>query len=305
MPVRFAVNVPNFGDYADARLIRSLAADAEASGWDGFFVWDHIVAWDANPVGDVWVHLAAAATATERIRLGPMVAALPRRRPWVVARQAVALDRLSGGRVTLGVGLGEPPGEEFAVFGEETDPRVRAAKLDEGLAVMTGMWTGEPFSFEGEHYRVEERTFLPRPAQEPRLPIWVAGAWPNRRPFRRAARFEGVAALALRDGELAPPSPDDVRALVGYVAEHRGSAEPSTCRFPSRCWTRPRSRTSSARSRGPARPGARCRRTRSSASRSRGTETASARARPLAECSRGLPRRDQRWRLNQAPPGPR
>lgn len=224
--MRFAVNVPNFGDYADPRLIASLAADAEAAGWDGLFVWDHIVAWDANPVGDVWVHLATAASATERIRLGPMVVALPRRRPWVVARQAVALDHLSEGRVTLGVGLGEPPEEEFAVFGEETDARVRAAKLDEGLAVITGMWTGRPFSFEGEHYRVEERTFLPRPRQEPRIPIWVAGAWPNRRPFRRAARFDGVAALAVREGELVPPTPEEVRALVAYVAEHRRTDEP-------------------------------------------------------------------------------
>lgn len=224
--MRFAVNVPNFGEYADPRLIASLAVDAEASGWDGLFVWDHIVAWDANPVGDVWVHLAAAATATERIRLGPMVVALPRRRPWVVARQAVALDHLSEGRVTLGVGLGEPPEEEFAVFGEETDARVRAEKLDEGLAVITGMWTGEPFSFEGAHYRVEERTFLPRPCQEPRIPIWVAGAWPNRRPFRRAARFEGVAALAVREGELVLPTPEDVRALAAHVAEHRGSDQP-------------------------------------------------------------------------------
>ena len=222
--MRHAVNVPNFEDYGDVRTVAALAADAEAAGWDGFFVWDHLAfvkAWKLR-IADPWLLLAGVALATERLRLGPMVTPLARRRPWKVARETVTLDRLSGGRLVLGVGLGEPPEDEYGSFGEPTDAKVRAAMLDEGLEVLTRLWSGETVSFSGRHYRVDEVAFQPTPVQRPRIPIWVAGAWPRRGPLRRAARFDGSAPLKVDDqGELVPLDADDVRGLLAVVGELR------------------------------------------------------------------------------------
>jgi alkanesulfonate monooxygenase SsuD/methylene tetrahydromethanopterin reductase-like flavin-dependent oxidoreductase (luciferase family) len=222
--MRYAVNVPNFEDYSDVRTVAALAADAEAAGWDGFFVWDHLAfvkAWKLR-VADPWVLLTGVALATERLRLGPMVTPVPRRRPWKLARETVTLDRLSGGRLVLGVGLGEPPEDEYGSFGEPTDPVVRAAMLDEGLEVLTRLWSGETVSFEGRHYRVDQVAFQPTPVQRPRIPIWVAGAWPRRGPLRRAARFDGSCPLKVdAGGELVVLEPDDVRELRAVVDRHR------------------------------------------------------------------------------------
>ena len=227
--MRYAVNVPNFEDYSDVRTVAALAADAEAAGWDGFFVWDHLVfvkAWKLR-IADPWLLLAGVALATERLRLGPMVTPLARRRPWKVARETVTLDRLSGGRLVLGVGLGEPPTDEYGSFGEPTDPKVRADMLDEGLEVLTRLWSGETVSFSGRHYRVDEVAFQPTPAQRPRIPIWVAGAWPRRGPLRRAARFEGSAPLKLDDqGELVRLDAEDVRGLLAVVGGLRQEQGP-------------------------------------------------------------------------------
>ena len=206
--MRYAVNVPNFEDYSDVRTVAALAADAEAAGWDGFFVWDHLTfvkAWRLR-IADPWLLLAGVALATERLRLGPMVTPLARRRPWKVARETVTLDRLSGGRLVLGVGLGEPPEDEYGSFGEPTDPAVRAAKLDEGLEVLTRLWSGETVSFQGRHYRVDQVAFQPTPVQRPRIPIWVAGAWPRR--ARCAAPPASTAAPPqARPRRRAPPRP--------------------------------------------------------------------------------------------------
>jgi alkanesulfonate monooxygenase SsuD/methylene tetrahydromethanopterin reductase-like flavin-dependent oxidoreductase (luciferase family) len=222
--MRYAVNVPNFEDYSDVRTVAGLAADAEAAGWDGFFVWDHLAfvkAWKLR-VADPWMLLTGVALATGRLRLGPMVTPVPRRRPWKLARETVTLDRLSGGRLILGVGLGEPPEDEYGSFGEPTDPVVRAAMLDEGLEVLTRLWSGETVSFEGRHYRVEEVAFQPTPVQQPRIPIWVAGAWPRRGPLRRAARFDGSCPLKVdAGGELVVLEPGDVRELRAVVDRHR------------------------------------------------------------------------------------
>lgn len=223
--MKFAVNVPNFGVYADAVSLVDLARRAEQAGWDGFFLWDHILVADNTPVGDPWVLLAAVATATTNIRLGPMVTPLPRRRPWKLAREVTTLDHLSGGRVVLGVGIGFPPEVEFGAFGEPIDERTRADILDEGLEVITGMWSGLPFSFEGRFYRIAEFTFLPPPVQQPRVPIWVAGMWPHRRPFRRAARYDGVVPIKVEDGELAVLQPQDVGAVIDYVDRYRTVAD--------------------------------------------------------------------------------
>ena len=217
------MGLPNVREYADPRLLVEIAADAEAAGWDGVFVWDHIAREEdpSVPATDPWIAVAGMAVRTQRVRLGVMVTPLARRRPWKVAREAVALDALSGGRFTLGVGLGGGPQAEFAAFGEEPDPRLRAERLDEGLAILDGLWSGEPFSFEGKHHRVSGARFRPRAVQEPRVPVWVAGRWPNRRPFRRAARWDGVFPVfeGVAAGEM--PTPERLAEAVAYTREHR------------------------------------------------------------------------------------
>jgi alkanesulfonate monooxygenase SsuD/methylene tetrahydromethanopterin reductase-like flavin-dependent oxidoreductase (luciferase family) len=228
MSVRCAVGLPNLREYADPRLLTELARDAEAAGWDGVFVWDHIAAREplSAPATDSTVAVAAIAGATERVALGIMVVALARRRPWKVAREAVSLDLLSGGRFHLGVGLGSGTYSEFEALGEDPDARVRADRLDEGLEIIDGLWTGEPFRFEGTYHRVPEAHFLPRALQRPRIPVWVAGRWPNRRPFRRAARWDGVFPTFEGIGHAEMPSPDTFGQAVDYTREHRSSQAP-------------------------------------------------------------------------------
>ena len=219
----YAVGLPNVRDYADPGVLVELAVEAEAAGWDGVFVWDHIAREEdpSVPATDPWIAVAGMAVRTERVRLGIMVTPLARRRPWKVAREAVAVDALSGGRFTLGVGLGGGPNAEFAAFGEDPDPRARADRLDEGLAILDGLWSGDPFSFQGEHHRVSGAHFLPRAIQQPRIPLWVAGRWPNRRPFRRAAQWDGVFPVfeGVASGEM--PTAEVLAAAVDYTREHR------------------------------------------------------------------------------------
>ncbi len=219
--MRYGINIANFGEWADARTLAGLAREAEAAGWDGVFLWDHLSFGYDGPVVDPWIALAAMALSTERVRLGTLVTPLARRRPAKLARETVSLDHLSGGRLVLGVGLGHPPDADFSAFGEDADARVRARKLDEGLDVLAGFWSGRPFSYEGEHYRIAETTFLPPPVQSPRIPVWVAGYWPHRAPFRRAARWDGVALDGWWDGR--PLTPDDLRAILAFIKEHRTS----------------------------------------------------------------------------------
>lgn len=221
--MRFALNVPNFGALSNPNTLTELAVDAERAGWDGFFLWDHILLWDRNPIADPWIALAAIAVATERIRIGPMVTPVARRRPWKVAREATSLDHLCRGRLVFGAGLGNPADAEFEAFGESPDARVRAAKLDEGLEIIAGMWSGEPFEFEGEYNRIEPFSFLPRPVQQPRIPVWIAGKWPNRAPFRRAARWDGAFPMRVGDEQM---TPGDVREVVAYLGRYRHAGKP-------------------------------------------------------------------------------
>jgi len=192
--MKFGVYLPNFGPYGDARLLSDLAVSAEQAGWDGFFLWDHITRYWPTDVADAWVSLSAVAARTERIRLGALITPLPRRRPWKVAREALTLDRLSNGRLILGVGLGSSGGSEveWDNFGEEINLRKRAGMLDEGLEIVNGLWSGEPFAFDGNYYHVKTSHFLPKPVQQPRIPVWVAGNWPHKAPFRRMARWDGM-----------------------------------------------------------------------------------------------------------------
>ena len=201
--MRFGLTLPIFDRLADPRLLAELAQAAEAAGWDGFFVWDHVrYRAPITAATDPWIALAAIATATERVTIGPMVTPLARRRPQIVARQAVALDHLTGGRLVLGVGLGlDASGEEFARFGEETDIRKRGQMYDEALDLLVALLSGENVNHHGSNYTVEDVQFLPRPVRG-NLPIWVAARWPNQRPLRRAARFDGVFAIDLTPAEL-------------------------------------------------------------------------------------------------------
>ena len=222
----YGLYTPNFGAQTTPRLLAELAAEAEQAGWDGFFLWDHML-YSLNqklPLFDPWVALAGMAMTTEHLRLGTTVTPLARRRPWKLARETVTLDHLSSGRLTLTVGVGDPDQADFGTFGEPTDPKIRAAMLDEGLEILNGLWSGKPFSFSGTHYQVKKCTFLPPPLQQPRIPLWVGGFWPHPRPFRRAARWDGAFPLNL-DGPFTP-SPQILRQIGAYILQHRTNPAP-------------------------------------------------------------------------------
>lgn len=221
----FGVFIPNLGPFADARVLADLGALAESSGWDGFFVWDHILfSADSHlDVVDPWVALTAVGLATQRIRLGALMTPLSRRRPWKVARETASIDRLTGGRLVFGASLGFPPDAEFEFFGEASDPLVRAQLLDEALDVVTGLWKGDFFSYAGRHFSLERVRFTPPPVQHPRIPVWVAGWWPNQPPFRRAARWDGVVPELVGGAQ---PTLDDVQQISAFVAGRRESSAP-------------------------------------------------------------------------------
>jgi len=219
VPVRSGLFLPLFDELADPATVARLAAEAEEAGWHGVFVWDH-VRWrePVVEVADPWITLAAVATATERIRLGPMVTPLARRRPVKVARETATLDRLSGGRLTLGVGLGSDRfGSEYSITGEELDERRRARMLDESLEILAAAWSGEPVHHRGEHYTVDGMRFLPRPVQRPGVPVWVAGFHGKPRPLRRAARYEGFMPVNLEH-------PDQLAEIVAELTALRREA---------------------------------------------------------------------------------
>lgn len=217
--MKFAINIPNFGDYSDPKKLADLALEAEKAGWDGFFLWDHMTFGKGFklPFVDPWVALSAIAMKTEFISIGTLITPLPRRRPWKVARETISIDHLSNGRFILGVGIGAPD-YEFIAFGEDVNTKVRAQKLDEGLKILTGLWSGKPFKFEGVHYKLDKITFLPQPVNG-HIPIWVAGMWPNKKPFERAALYDGVCPInANYPTEL---TPNDLRDIIKYVENYR------------------------------------------------------------------------------------
>lgn len=213
----------------------SAARAAEDAGWDGVFTWDGIHVGDATEVHDPWVLMSAFAMATDRVRIGALIQPLARRRPWKVAREAATLDHVSHGRFVLCVGLGAPDDSGWARVGEPADRRTRAEKLDETLSILEGLWTGEPFGFDGRHYRFPPMAFRPRPVQRPRVPIWVVGAWPSERSMDRAARYDGVLPHALSGAGVTPEVLAEVRAwladrreagLEGYEIVVEGLTEP-------------------------------------------------------------------------------
>ncbi len=214
--VRYGFVIPNGGP----RVVAGLVREAEEAGWDGAFYWDGIAVGEMDTY-DPWVVMAAMAMETETVRIGAMLTPPARRRPWKLARETVTLDHLSRGRLVLPVGLGATDDGGFSKVGEPVDRKTRAQRLDEGLEILTGLWSGEPFSYEGDHYRVEEMTFLPRPVQRPRIPIWVVGAWLSQKSMNRALRYDGLLAYTTR-GEV---TPEDIRAMKEYVEENRKAGD--------------------------------------------------------------------------------
>jgi alkanesulfonate monooxygenase SsuD/methylene tetrahydromethanopterin reductase-like flavin-dependent oxidoreductase (luciferase family) len=198
---RRGIFVAPFGELSEPALVAELAAEAEAAGWDGFFLWDHVAYREpVRLIADPWIALAAIAARTSRIVIGPLITPLPRRRIHRLARETVSLDRLSGGRLVLGVGTGSQTSGEFDAdrFGEEPDLRARGRLLDDGLARLGEYWAGE---------------FEPTPVA--RIPIWVAARWPNQRPLRRAARFDGVFPIDQEE-------PAQLEEMLAVVRAERG-----------------------------------------------------------------------------------
>lgn len=213
----------------DPRTVAELAHELEEAGWDGAFYWDGMSGsgafdWD---IYDPWVVMAAMAMRTERVRIGAVITPPSRRRPWKLARETMTLDHLSNGRLVVPVGLGAADDRGFGNVGEVTDRRERAEMLDESLAILTGLWSGEPFAFEGKHYRFGEMAFRPAPVQRPRPPIWVVGAWPYPKSLNRAIRYDGILAnFAEPSGSFAEGTPERYAALAAWVAEHRTEPGP-------------------------------------------------------------------------------
>lgn len=213
--MKFGIYAPNFGNtFGNPKLITKLAIEAEKSGWDGFFLWDHIINTEGFPqTVDPFIALTSVAENTEKIHIGTTVTPVPRRRPWKLARETVTLDILSEGRLILGIGLGIP--SEFSVMNEETNPRIMAQMANEQLDILNGLWSGEEFSYTGKHYKIDKVKFLPRPVQRPRIKLWGAGTWPNKGPFKRAAKLDGV--VPLKVGSMDPLTPEDFRNIIDYM----------------------------------------------------------------------------------------
>jgi alkanesulfonate monooxygenase SsuD/methylene tetrahydromethanopterin reductase-like flavin-dependent oxidoreductase (luciferase family) len=217
--------MPPFGELADPSLVATLAATAEESGWDGFFVWDHMYGPPGVPIADAWTTLAAIAAATTTLRLGAMVTPLSRRRPWVLARQISTLDRLSGGRLIAGIGLGDDGWREFSSFGEEARPRERGELLDESLAVLLALLSGNGVTHHGAHFDIDCPPMLPKPVQDP-VPFWGACIWPHRKPLARAAALQGIFPIFGRTGPLGfgPAEIDAVRSELASLGAPRSHA---------------------------------------------------------------------------------
>ncbi|HUK50431.1 MAG TPA: LLM class flavin-dependent oxidoreductase [Terriglobales bacterium] len=218
--VKYGIYTPNFGRSSDPRTLAMLASETEKVGWDGFFLWDHLIERRLKvPITDSFIALSAIAQQTSRIRIGTTVTPLPKLKPWIVARQTVALDQLSNGRMILGVGLGLEETCAYEKLSESADNRTLAEKLDESLEIITGLWSGKPFSYQGKQFKIGKIAFIPKPVQHPRIPIWVGGTWPRKGPFIRAARWDGV--LPLKLGPPLHPKPDDLREIMTFINSKR------------------------------------------------------------------------------------
>lgn len=214
-----ALTLPPYGELADPKALVEVAVAAERAGWDAVFLWDHVLRRPGDPqeAADVWVAMAAIATATERIRIGPMVTPITRRRPIKLSRECTTLDQLSDGRLTLGLGLGVDTTRELSAFDEIVDARIRGERLDEGAELLCAFWSGEEVDFHGEHFTADHVTVLPRPVQRPRIPLWFAARGGAAKPVRRAARYDGLYPIEIDEAAL--------RDMLDIVVAERGSLD--------------------------------------------------------------------------------
>ncbi|MBC6463791.1 LLM class flavin-dependent oxidoreductase [Actinomadura sp. HBU206391] len=221
--MRYSISIPNFGEFAAPEVVADVARRAEESGWDALFLWDHVVEQKhlRREIADPWILLTAAALATRRIRLGTAITPVARRRPAKLAREVTTLDRLTGGRMILGVGLGAPVDDEYGTFGDTTDAKVLAQRLDEGLHALDLLWSGEQVTYRGDQITIDDVAFRPTPVQRPRVPIWVGGFWPNKAPMRRAARWDGAMPAMVGADVARPPEVGDVQELVRFLHARR------------------------------------------------------------------------------------
>jgi alkanesulfonate monooxygenase SsuD/methylene tetrahydromethanopterin reductase-like flavin-dependent oxidoreductase (luciferase family) len=206
-------------EFAAPEVFAEVGRQAEAAGWDAVLVWDHVVGekdlrWE---IADPWILLTAAALATRRIRLGTAVTPVARRRPSKLAREVTTLDQLTGGRMILGAGLGDPVADEYGSFGDTTDTKVLAERLDEGLHALDLLWSGEPVTYRGNQITIDDVVFLPVPVQRPRVPVWVGGFWPHKAPMRRAARWDGAIPAMPGWESGGPPDLSEVQELVRFL----------------------------------------------------------------------------------------
>src|SRR4051812_40404417 len=217
--MRYSINVPNFGEFASPEVFADVARRVEEAGWDALLVWDHVVEDKSvrREIADPWILLTAAALATRRIRLGTAITPVARRRPSKLAREITTLDRLTGGRMILGAALGAPVEDEYGSFGDTTDTKVLAERLDEGLHALDLLWSGEPVSYRGNQITIDDVVFLPTPVQRPRVPVWVGGLWPSKAPMRRAARWDGAIPVMAGMEAARPPDANEVRDLVSFL----------------------------------------------------------------------------------------
>lgn len=220
MSVKHGLYLAPFGELAEPRRLVDIAQAAEQGGWDGVFLWDHMLRpiEETQLIGDAWISMAAMAMATATIRLGPLVTPITRRRPWKLARESVALDRLSDGRLILGLGLGVDSGGELTRLGEIVDPLVRADRLDEGARLLLALWSGEPVTHLGEHFLVDDAQFRPVALQRPHIPLWFAARKQAQRPVRRAARIgNGIHAIEMDE--------ETVATMLETIVAERGSLD--------------------------------------------------------------------------------
>lgn len=224
--MKHALYAPNFGTFGDIHHLVAYAEAAEQAGWDGLFLWDHLQHGE-DPAKemtlDPWIAMSAIACATERLRIGALVTPIARRRPWKLARETVSLDHLSNGRLVFGAGIGGDWKREYSGFGEAAGDRLHADMLDEGLEVLTRLWTGEDVNYQGTYYQIHDIAFQPIPVQQPRIPVWVAGVWPGTRPFQRAAKWDGIFPLRKNQGSF---QPDEIREMKSYIEGLRDSDDP-------------------------------------------------------------------------------
>jgi hypothetical protein len=212
--------------YTNARTVAKLSKLVEETGWDGCFLGDAI--WCEDPM----IALAAAAMSTSRIRLGTMITPVPLRIPWKLASESLALDHLSDGRLTLGLGAGAVWMGWHAFPDEVTDNKARAEMLDETIDILTLLYQRKQFDYDGKHYHLKLTQmdvvhYPPRPVQQPRIPLWCVGIWPRKKSMQRILKCDGV--IAEKRGQEDKPedvTPDDILEIKEYVDANRGPSTP-------------------------------------------------------------------------------